>query len=57
MVKVLFGLLDLAMTETGKLTAASVKAREKSGEADAEERPLLKMAAKFIAAEAAAKKG
>jgi type I restriction enzyme M protein len=50
------GLLELALTETGKLTAASVKAREKSGEADAEERPLLKQAAKLIAAEAAAKK-
>jgi len=33
-----------------------VKTREKSGEADAEERPLLKQAAKLIAAEAAAKK-
>lgn len=50
------GLLVDAMTDTGKLTAASVKAREKSGEADAEERPLLKKAAKLIASEAAAKK-
>ena len=50
------GLLVDALTDTGKLTAASVKAREKSGEADAEERPLLKQASKLIAAEAAAKK-
>lgn len=50
------GLLEFAMTETGKLTAASVKAREKPGEAEPEERPLLKQAAKLIAAEAAAKK-
>jgi len=50
------GLLELALTDVGKLTAASVKAREGSGEADAEERPLLKQAAKLIAAEAAAKK-
>ena len=50
------GLLVDAMTDTGKLTAASVKAREKSEEADAEERPLLKQAAKLIASEAAAKK-
>ncbi|OSQ54415.1 type I restriction-modification protein subunit M [Marivita cryptomonadis] len=50
------GLLADALTDPGKLTAASVKAREKSGEADAEERPLLKQAAKLIAAEAAAKK-
>ena len=50
------GLLADALTDTGKLTAASVKAREKSGEADAEEQPLLKQAAKLIAAEAAAKK-
>ena len=50
------GLLADALTDTGKLTAASVKARETSGEADAEERPLLKQAAKLIAAEAAAKK-
>ena len=33
-----------------------MKAREKSGEADDEERPLLKQATKLIAAEAAAKK-
>jgi type I restriction enzyme M protein len=50
------GLLELALTDAGKLTAASVKARDKSDEADAEERPLLKQAAKLIAAEAAAKK-
>jgi type I restriction enzyme M protein len=50
------GLLADALTDTGKLTAASVKTREKSGEADAEEYPLLKQAAKLIAAEAAAKK-
>ncbi|MEZ0464968.1 N-6 DNA methylase [Phaeobacter sp. SYSU ZJ3003] len=50
------GLLADALTDTGKLTAASVKARGKSGEADAEERPLLKQAAKLLAAEAAAKK-
>lgn len=50
------GLLADALTDTGKLTAASVKARERSGEADAEERPLLKQAARLIASEAAAKK-
>lgn len=50
------GPLADAMTDAGKLTAASVKAREKSGVADAEERPLLNRAAKLIAAEAAAKK-
>jgi len=50
------GLLADALTDTGKLTAASVKTRDKSGEADAEERPLLKQAAKLIAEEAAAKK-
>lgn len=50
------GLLADALTDTGKLTAASVKAREKSGEADAEERPLLKQAARLIGAEASAKK-
>ncbi|KAA0571575.1 SAM-dependent DNA methyltransferase [Azospirillum sp. B21] len=50
------GLLEFALSDTGKLTAASVKARESSGEAEHEERPLLKQAAKLIAAEAAAKK-
>ncbi|NHF74888.1 type I restriction-modification system subunit M [Paracoccus xiamenensis] len=50
------GLLEFAMTETGKLTAASVKARERSGEAEPDERSLLKQASKLIAAEAAAKK-
>lgn len=50
------GLLEFALAESGKLTAASVKAREGSGEADAEERPLLRQVAKLIAGEAAAKK-
>ena len=50
------GLLELALSDTGKLTAASVKARQASGEAEPEERPLLTQAAKLIAAEAAAKK-
>ncbi|SIO38725.1 type I restriction enzyme M protein [Rhodovulum sp. ES.010] len=50
------GLLAEALTDTGKLTAASVKAREALGEADAEERPLLKQAARLLKAEAAAKK-
>lgn len=50
------GLLEPALTDTGKLTAASVKAREKSGEADGDEMPLLKQAARLIAAEGAAKK-
>ena len=50
------GLLADALTEAGKLTAASVKARTKSGEADAEEAPLLRQAAKLMAAETAAKK-
>ncbi|AZB55471.1 SAM-dependent DNA methyltransferase [Cereibacter sphaeroides] len=50
------GLLELALSDTGKLTAASVKAREASGEVDPEERPLLKQVAKLTAAEAAAKK-
>lgn len=50
------GLLAEALTEAGKLTAASVKARIKSGEADAEEAPLLQQVAKVVAAETAAKK-
>src|SRR5690606_28657791 len=50
------GLLESALSDTGKLTAASVKARQASGEADAEEKPLLKQAARLIAAEAAAKR-
>jgi type I restriction enzyme M protein len=50
------GLLESALSDTGKLTAASVKAREKSGDADADEKKLLKQAAKLIADEAAAKK-
>ena len=41
------GLLESALSDTGKLTAASVKAREKSGEAEAEERALLKKAARL----------
>ncbi len=50
------GLLADALTEAGKLTAASVKARQKSGEADAEETALLKHVAKRMTAETAAKK-
>lgn len=50
------GLLADALTEAGKLTAASVKARQKSGEADAEEAPLLTKVAKLMTAETAAKK-
>ncbi|WP_210134469.1 N-6 DNA methylase [Pseudotabrizicola sediminis] len=50
------GLLADALTDTGKLTAASVKARERSGEADAEERPLLKQADRLIESETAAKR-
>ena len=50
------GLLELAVTDTGKLTAASVKAREKKTDVDADERRLLKQASRLIAAEAAAKK-
>lgn len=50
------GPLEFALSDTGKLTAASVKVREGSGEAEPEERPLLKQAARLIAAEAAAKK-
>ncbi|GHH00476.1 type I restriction-modification system subunit M [Pseudodonghicola xiamenensis] len=50
------GLLADALTETGKLTAASVKARQKSGEAEPEEAKLLKQVAKLMTAEAAAKK-
>lgn len=50
------GLLADALTEAGKLTAASVKARIKSGEADAEEAPLLTKVAKLMTAETAAKK-
>ena len=50
------GLLVDAVTDAGKLTAASVKAREKSGEADAEEKPLLRQVSRLIAAESAAKR-
>ncbi len=50
------GLLESALSDTGKLTAASVKARDKSGDADADERKLLRQAAKLVADEAAAKK-
>ncbi|MEO9902889.1 MAG: N-6 DNA methylase [Nisaea sp.] len=50
------GLLADALTEAGKLTAASVKARTRSGEAEPEETKLLKQAAKLMSAETAAKK-
>lgn len=50
------GLLADALTEAGKLTGASVKARIKTGEADAEEAALLKNAEALIKDEAAAKK-
>ncbi|MEE4213336.1 MAG: class I SAM-dependent DNA methyltransferase [Parvularcula sp.] len=50
------GLLADALTEAGKLTAASVKARIKSGETDAEEAQLLKQVTKLMTAETAAKK-
>ncbi|GGB93796.1 type I restriction-modification system subunit M [Marivita lacus] len=50
------GLLAETLTEAGKLTAASVKARQKSGEAEPEEAKLLKQVAKLMTAETAAKK-
>jgi type I restriction enzyme M protein len=50
------GLLFDALTEAGKLTAASVKARQKSGEAEPEEAKLLKQVAKLMTAETAAKR-
>lgn len=50
------GLLAEALTEAGKLTAASVKAQIKSGEADAEEAPLLGQVSKLMTTETAAKK-
>jgi len=50
------GLLADALTEAGKLTAASVKARQKFGEAEPEEAKLLKQVAKLMTAETAAKK-
>ena len=50
------GLLADALTEAGKLTAASVKARQKSGEAEPEEAKLMRQVAKLMTAETAAKK-
>jgi type I restriction enzyme M protein len=50
------GLLADALTEAGKLTAASVKARIKTGEAEPDEAKMLKQVAKLLAAETAAKK-
>ena len=50
------GLLADALTEAGKLTAASVKARQKSGDAEPEEAKLLKQVAKLMSAETLAKK-
>ncbi|HDY95478.1 hypothetical protein LCGC14_0510650 [marine sediment metagenome] len=50
------GLIADALTDTGKLTAASVKARIKKGEADAEEQAQLARAAKLTAAESTVKK-
>lgn len=50
------GLLVEALTEAGKMTAASVKTRQKSGEADPEEAKLLKQVSKLMTAETAAKK-
>lgn len=50
------GLLADALTETGKLTAATIKARQKSGQAEPEELKLLKQVAKLMTAETAAKK-
>lgn len=49
------GLLAEALTEAGKLTTASVKARMKSSEAEPEEARLLKHLAKLITAETTAK--
>jgi len=50
------GLLADALTEAGKMTAASVKARTKSGESEPDEVKLLKRVAKLMEAETAAKK-
>lgn len=50
------GLLADALTEAGKLTAASIKERQKSGQAEPEEAILLKQVAKLMTAETAAKK-
>ncbi len=50
------GLLADALTEAGKLTAASVKARQKSGEAEPDEAKLLKQVTRQMTAETAAKK-
>ena len=50
------GLLSDALTDAGKITAGSVKARLKATDVDAEETAALKHAAKLIESEAAAKK-
>ncbi|CUH17234.1 Type I restriction-modification system methyltransferase subunit [Jannaschia seosinensis] len=50
------GLLADALTEAGKLTAASVKARMKDSAVEPEEAKLLKQVAKLMTAETAAKK-
>lgn len=50
------GLLADALTEAGKLTTASVKARMKDQTVEPEELKLLKKVAKLMTAEAAAKK-
>ena len=50
------GLLLEALTEAGKLTAASVQARLKMGQADAEEVHVLERMTRLLAAETAAKK-
>lgn len=50
------GLLADALTEAGKLTTASVKARMKDHTVEPEELKLLKKVAKLMTAEAAAKK-
>ncbi|WP_460275913.1 type I restriction-modification system subunit M [Celeribacter sp. ULVN23_4] len=50
------GLLADALTEAGKLTAASIKERQKSCEGEPEEAKLLKQVAKLMTAETAAKK-
>jgi len=50
------GLLVDALTDAGKLTSASAKARQKSGEADADEAALLTRVIRLMNTEAAAKK-
>ncbi|MGO7751140.1 N-6 DNA methylase [Rhizobium ruizarguesonis] len=50
------GLLADALNEAGKPTAASVKARAKSGDAEPDEAKLLRQVGKLIADEATAKK-